>query len=118
MFELIENIILAGVGMANLTKEKAEKLVDILIKKGQIQAKDKQAILSRLLKGTEQLDRELEKKMQQISLGVVKNSQKQIDTLSKKLAQVAQALETERNKNSKASAASKKKVKVKTKKRV
>lgn len=117
MFELIENIILAGAGMANLTKEKAEKFVDVLIKKGQIQAKDKQAVLSRLLKGTEQLDRELEKKIQQISLDVVKNSQKQIDALSNKLANIAKALEVEKNKNSKTSTAAKKKVKVKTKKR-
>ncbi|MFH1062683.1 MAG: hypothetical protein V1747_07355 [Candidatus Omnitrophota bacterium] len=119
MFELIEKIILAGVGLANLTKEKAEKLVDALIKKGQIQAKDKKAVLSRLLKGTEQLDRDLEKKMKQVSLSVVKNSQKQIDALNNKLTQLAKTLEVEKKKNTKSKSplAAKKKVKAKTKKK-
>ena len=94
MFELIEKIILAGVGFANLTKEKAESMVDAMIKKGQVQAKDKKAVLNKLLKGTEQLDRELEKKMKQVSLSVVKNSQKQIDSLNKRLAAMAKELES------------------------
>ncbi|MBU1086010.1 MAG: hypothetical protein KKD05_00650 [Candidatus Omnitrophica bacterium] len=120
MFELIEKIILAGVGLANLTREKAESLVDALIKKGQIQAKDKKAVLSRLLKSTEQLDRDLEKKMKQVSLSVVKNSQKQIDALNNKLAQLAKALESEKKKSKvvKAPLAVKKKVKAQAKKKV
>jgi polyhydroxyalkanoate synthesis regulator phasin len=122
MFQLIEKIILAGVGLANLTKEKAENLVDSLVEKGQIQAKDKKAILSRLLKGTEQLDRDLEKKMKQVSLSVVKNSQKQIDALNNKLGQLVKKLEAEKKKNSASNAKSnvvvKKKVKAKAKKKV
>ncbi|MBU1045370.1 MAG: hypothetical protein KJ915_13355 [Candidatus Omnitrophica bacterium] len=121
MFELIEKIILAGVGLANLTKEKAESLVDMLIKKGQIQAKDKKAVLSRLLKSTKQLDSDLENKMKQVSISVVKNSQKQIDALNKKLAQLAKSLEVEKKKTKVVKAAPvavKKKVKAKAKKKV
>ncbi len=99
MFEILEKLILAGVGFANLTKEKAEKLVDILIKKGQIKAKDKKTILNKLLKGTQQLDKDLENKMKQVSMGVVKNSQKQIDFLNSKLAKLSQKLEVVKKKN-------------------
>ena len=99
MFEILEKIILAGVGLANLTKEKAEKLVDTLIKKGQIKAKDKKAVLNRLLQGTKKLDKDLEKKMKQISAGILDRSQKQIDALNKKLANISKALEAEKRKN-------------------
>ncbi|MBU4304930.1 MAG: hypothetical protein KJ893_04830 [Candidatus Omnitrophica bacterium] len=114
MFELLEKIILAGVGLANLTKEKAEALVETLIEKGQVQAKDKKAVLNRLLKGAEQLDRDLEKKIKEISLNIVKNSQKQIDALHNKLAKLSKDLEAEKEKSkqSKPSAA-----KAKTKKK-
>ncbi|MFH1460068.1 MAG: hypothetical protein ABIG64_06845 [Candidatus Omnitrophota bacterium] len=98
MFEVLEKIILAGVGLANLTKEKAEALVELLITKGQIKAKDKKAVLNRLLKGTKKLDQELEKKIKNISLNVVKNSQKQIDNLNKKLVILSEALEREKKK--------------------
>ena len=99
MFEILEKIVLAGVGLANLTKEKAEKLVDTLIKKGQIKAKDKKAVLNRLLQSTKKLDKDLEKKMKQISEGILDRSQKQIDALNKKLTKISKALEAEKRKN-------------------
>lgn len=111
MFEVLEKIILAGVGLANLTKEKAEKLVDTLIKKGQIKAKDKKAVLNRLLKGTKQLDKDLENKIKDISKSVVEGSQKQINTLNKKLATLSKNLEKMKKKNK--SKKSKKKTKKK-----
>ena len=99
MFETLEKIILAGVGLASMTKEKAEELVDALIKKGQIKAKDRKAILNKLLKNTKKLDRELEKKMKSITSKMVNNSQKQINALKKKLAKVAKDLHLEGKKS-------------------
>ncbi len=98
MFEILEKIILAGVGLASMTKEKAEELVDTLIKKGQVKAKDRKAVLSRLLKGTKKFDKDLEKKIKQVSLKMVSGSQKQIDMLKKKLAKVAKDLHIEKKK--------------------
>ena len=115
MFEILGKIVLAGVGLANLTKEKAEKLVDTLIKKGQIRAKDKKAVLNKLLQGTKKLDKDLEKKMKQISEGILSKSQKQIDGLNKKLAKLSKALEAEKRKNRAPKA--KKKVNTKAKKK-
>ena len=99
MFEILEKIILAGVGLASMTKEKAEELVDTLIKKGQIKAKDKKAILSKLLANTKKFDKELEKKIKIISSKMVSNSQKQISVLKKKLAKVAKDLHLEKKKS-------------------
>ncbi|MFH1062682.1 MAG: hypothetical protein V1747_07350 [Candidatus Omnitrophota bacterium] len=103
MFEILEKFILAGVGFATLTKEKAEKIIDALIAKGQIKAKDKKAMLSRLLKHTQQLDKDIESKMRQVSLNVVKGSQKQIDALHKKLAQLTKDIKNTQQKNNKKS---------------
>ena len=89
MLEIFEKIILAGAGLMSMTRDKAEQLVDTLVEKGQVEAKDRHAMLSRLLKGTEKLDKELEKKMQAVALNVVKNSEKQIDALHKKIAQLS-----------------------------
>ncbi len=100
MLELLEKLILAGVGLANLSREKAEAIVDSLIAKGQIEAKDKKAVLHRLLKGTAELDKQLEDKIKDVSLAVVKNSHKQIDVLNKKLAKLAKDLETTKKKTS------------------
>ncbi|MDD5747426.1 MAG: hypothetical protein PHO30_09230 [Candidatus Omnitrophica bacterium] len=109
MLELLEKVILAGVGLANLTKEKAEAIVDSLIAKGQIEAKDKKAVLHRLLKGTAELDRQLEDRIKDVSLSVVKNSYKQIDVLNKKLAKLAKDLEAAKKKSTGTQAKKKKK---------
>ena len=75
-----------------MTKEKAEKLVDAMIKKGEVKAKDKKAVLNRLLKGTKKFDKELERKMKKISFEMVSKSQNQIKVLKKKLEKVAKDL--------------------------
>lgn len=98
MLEILEKIILAGVGLVSMTKEKAEELVDTLIKKGQVKARDRNAILSKLLKGTKKFDKDLEKKMEQISSNIMSSSQKQIDIMKNKLAKVANDLHFEKKK--------------------
>ncbi len=107
MFEILEKIILAGVGIANLTREKAETIIETLIEKGEIKAKDKKAVLSRLLNQTKKLDAELEEKIKDISLEVVKGSQKQIGILSKKIAELAKQMEAEKSSKVKAAGSGK-----------
>ena len=79
-----------------MTKEKAEELVDTLIKKGQVKAQDKKAVLSRLIKSTKKVDKQLEKKMKQVSSKMARSSQTQIDRIKKKLAKVAKDLHFEK----------------------
>jgi len=92
LFEILEKIILAGVGLATMSKEKAEKLVDAMIQKGKIRAKDKKAAVSRILKSTKQLDNGLKKKMKKISAEKLKKYHKQINILKKKIATVSDKL--------------------------
>lgn len=99
MFETLEKIILAGVGLVSMSKEKAEELVDMLIKKGEIKAKDRKAVLGKLLKNTKKFDRDLEKKMKKTTDQLMRSSQKQIDVLKKKIAKVAKDLHLEKKKS-------------------
>jgi len=96
MLEVLEKIILAGAGLASMTKEKAEQLVEMLIDKGQLSAKDKNAMVNRLLKSTKSFDKNMEKKIKNISLAVVKSSQQQIESLNKKLDKLARELAAEK----------------------
>ncbi|RKY36955.1 MAG: hypothetical protein DRP78_02385 [Candidatus Omnitrophota bacterium] len=99
MLELFEKMILAGAGLATLTREKAEKVVDTLVEKGQLKSKDKKALVSKLLKGTKDFEKDLENKMKGVAFNVVKNSEKQIDILHKKLEKLAKELEVEKKKH-------------------
>jgi polyhydroxyalkanoate synthesis regulator phasin len=101
MFEIFEKIILAGVGFATMTKEKAENIVDSLIAKGQIKAKDKKAMVNRLLKHTRKLDKDIEARMKKISLDVVRGSQKQIDSINKKLHALSSQISKPKKKTAK-----------------
>ncbi len=62
--DLIKKAMLMGLGMINLTKEKAEELVDELIKRGEIAKEEKFKIVDRLLKQAQEQEKEL---MQKIS---------------------------------------------------
>jgi len=93
MLELFEKIILAGSGLITMTKEKAEQLVDAMIAKGQLHAKDKKTMINRLIMGTQQFDKEMDRRIRDTSLGVVKNTEKQIDALHRKVAKLAGELE-------------------------
>jgi len=92
MLQILEKIILAGSGLVSLTKEKAEKLVDSLVEKGQLKSKDKKAMVAKLLKATKDIDKNIEAKMKNIALSVVKKSHKQIESLDKKMAKLEKEL--------------------------
>ena len=64
MFELIQKIILAGIGTATITKEKVEGLVDELVKRGQVASEERPKIVQDLLARAEESERVLEEKVQ------------------------------------------------------
>ena len=53
MSDIIKKILLAGLGVATLTREKVEDLIEELIKKGELTREEKQGFLDDLLKATE-----------------------------------------------------------------
>ena len=63
MSELIKKILLASVGAVSLTKEKAENLLEDLVKRGEIAREDKTSLLNEILKSIEQSQQETRKFM-------------------------------------------------------
>jgi polyhydroxyalkanoate synthesis regulator phasin len=49
MFDLLKKTYLFGLGLASLTKEKAEELVDDMIKRGEVAEKDRGKIIEDML---------------------------------------------------------------------
>lgn len=109
---ILKNTFLASVGIYNLTKKKAEEIIDSLIKAGQISQSDrKQAIMElldkaeestarmkdKIVKETSGIQKEAGKVLDKIKLAVDKMPQKKImaelERLSKKVDDLTQKLE-------------------------
>jgi polyhydroxyalkanoate synthesis regulator phasin len=80
MFDLIKKTMLTGVGLAAMTREKAEELAKELIKKGELSEKEGKELVDDLLKKSEQAKKDLEKKMKDM----VKKALKKMDVATKK----------------------------------
>jgi polyhydroxyalkanoate synthesis regulator phasin len=50
MLDLLRKTYLAGLGLASLTREKMEEIVDELVKRGEVAEKDRRTVLEDLLK--------------------------------------------------------------------
>jgi poly(hydroxyalkanoate) granule-associated protein len=85
----IERILLASLGAISLTKEKAEKLVEELVKKGEVAQKDQPEFVKKLLergKGTRaEVEKLIEKSMTNVLNRVNLPTKSDIDTLVKKI---------------------------------
>jgi polyhydroxyalkanoate synthesis regulator phasin len=57
--DIIKKAMLLGLGVISLTKEKAEELVDDLIKRGEVAREEKFKIVDKLLKEAEKQEKEL-----------------------------------------------------------
>lgn len=90
MFELVKNVLFAGVGAAFITKEKAEAIVNELVAKGQLSKEEKARKVKELMGKTEEKLREfsslVETKVKK-AVDAAKNSdKKEIDALRQKIA--------------------------------
>jgi len=61
MERIIERMLLAGLGAFTLTKEKAEEIVEELVKRGEITKKDRAEFMKKLLKRSKDTRVEIEK---------------------------------------------------------
>lgn len=86
---LIERILLAGLGVVALTKEKAEEIVEELIKRGEISKKDQPNFVKRLLEGGKDTRIEIEKIVEKSVTNVLDKlnipTKSDIDALMKKV---------------------------------
>jgi polyhydroxyalkanoate synthesis regulator phasin len=64
MNESLRKMALLGMGIAALTREKAEQLADELVKKGEITEDESSEFIKDLMKRSEQQKNELEKKIE------------------------------------------------------
>ena len=64
MFALIKKALLTGVGLAVMTKDKAEELGRELVERGEISEKEGKEFVDELLKKSEQASKDFEKKVE------------------------------------------------------
>ena len=80
MDNLIKKTILTGLGIASLTKEKAEKLVNNLVKEGEVSQGEGSKLIKELLEKAESNKKAIEKQVE----GALKNALKKLNIPSRK----------------------------------
>jgi len=80
MIDLIKKTMLAGVGLAAMTKDKVEELADELTEEGELSEKEAKELLDDLLKRSKRAKKDLNKKME----NVVRKVLKKMDVATKK----------------------------------
>lgn len=95
MLEYLRKIGLLGIGIAALTKEKAEEIVNEFVEKGELSSEEGKDIVKDLLKKSEEQRKELAKKIDTevkkalkgliVSKGDIERLEKRIDRLEGKL---------------------------------
>ncbi|MDI6615889.1 MAG: hypothetical protein QME27_04185 [Syntrophaceae bacterium] len=89
---MIKKAMLLGLGLISLTKEKAEEIVDDLIKRGEVCREEKCKVVDKLLKESEKKEEELTGKINETvqktitQIGLV--SKRELDALSERLAEI------------------------------
>lgn len=94
MFELIKKAMLAGVGLAAVTKDKVEELARELTEKGEMSEKEGKELIDELLKKSEQARKDLETKVEDTVRKVLEKmavaTKEDIDSLSKRINNLEQ----------------------------
>lgn len=89
MFELIKKTMLAGVGLAAVTKDKVEELARELTEKGEMSEKEGKELIDELLKKSEQARKDLETKVEDTVRKVLEKmavaTKEDIDSLSERI---------------------------------
>jgi polyhydroxyalkanoate synthesis regulator phasin len=80
MLNLVKKVMLTGVGLAVMTKEKAEELGRELVKKGEITEKEGKEFVEEILKKSEDARKDFEKKVEES----VKKIMSRMDVVTKK----------------------------------
>ncbi len=93
MIDLIKKTVLAGVGLAAMTKDKVEELAEELTEKGELSEKEGKALLDDLLKRSKRAKEDLDKKMEDVVTKVLKKmdvaTQKDLRRLEKKIKHIS-----------------------------
>ena len=94
MFDLIKKTMLAGVGLAAMTKDKVEELAEELTEKGELSEKEGKELVDDLLKRSKQAKKDLDKKMEDVVTKVLKKmdvaTKKDIARMDRKIKNIKQ----------------------------
>ena len=105
MFFLTKKMLLAGIGILSLTREKAEKITEDLIKRGEVNESESKEFVMELLDKAEKeknrliekikpdIEKEIEKTNYSLKDSVI-NLEKKIDDLSNKIEQIKKKIKT------------------------
>ena len=98
MFELIRRTVLAGLGAAALTKEKAEGFVDELVQRGEVTAEERPKFVKELLARAEESEKELEGKVNKAVESAIERlgipTKADLDALSGKIDQLTKKVDS------------------------
>jgi polyhydroxyalkanoate synthesis regulator phasin len=89
MRKIIENIFHAGIGLTVVTKEQLEKIFNELKERGEVQEKDREIFLSKLIEKLEKTGHTVSEKIKKM---VSPNSQR-IDELNEKIDELVKEIE-------------------------
>ena len=89
---MIKKAMLLGIGLISLTKEKAEEIVDDLIKRGEVSREERFKMVDKLLREAEKKEEELTGKINEIVQNTITQvglaSKKDLEAISKRLAEI------------------------------
>jgi polyhydroxyalkanoate synthesis repressor PhaR len=95
--DFFEKTVLFGLGLFDLTKEKAEKIVDEMIKRGEMSQSDKAKAVKELLKGHEErikkLKAKVDERVEEITSRVRGKEKEELSHIHKKLDELTKAVE-------------------------
>lgn len=95
--DFLEKTVLFGLGLFDLTKEKAEKIVDEMIKRGEMSQSDKAKAVKELLKGHEErikkLKEKVDERVEEITARVRGKEREELSSLHKKLDELTKVVE-------------------------
>lgn len=97
MMDFIKKIVLAGTGLAMLTTEKIQEMVDELVKKGEVTEKEAREVLEELVEKSKQARKNFEEKVEHLVKSALNRmdipTKKDLDDLKERLERLEKAYE-------------------------
>ncbi|MDD3006962.1 MAG: phasin family protein [Candidatus Pacebacteria bacterium] len=97
---LLEKVILSGLGLASLTQEKAGKLVDELVREGEVSEKEGAVLAKKVMDNIEKSRKEMENKVDKTVKEIMTKtnipSKKDLVALEKKIDELSKKLENKK----------------------
>jgi poly(hydroxyalkanoate) granule-associated protein len=92
MFDFVRKMTLAGAGLAIMTTEKIQEIMDELVKKGEMTEKEAHEAVDEFVEKSKQAKNDLEKKMEQFVTGFLNRmnipTRKEIEEIKERLARL------------------------------